>query len=80
MISESIDSVLLDTYVEFDVPADQFLGDAGLTGRFVDSVHDRLGDWRVPTRDVMRRLINLRKKGHLPRLRRNYYGRDASNS
>ena len=80
MISENLDSVLLDTYVEFDTPADQFVGDAELTDRFVDSVHDRLGDSRVPARDLMRRLINLRKMGRLPRLRRNYHGRDVNNN
>jgi hypothetical protein len=76
MILNTFDSTLAVTYQEFDVPVDQFLADDRLTKRFVSIVAGKLHE-PVESQQVMRRLMNLRKKGRLPRLRRTYNGRQA---
>jgi hypothetical protein len=76
MISNTFDSTLVWAYKEFDVPVDRFLADDHLTRKFVATVAGKL-DQAVESQQVMRRLMNLRKKGRLPRLRRAYHGRHA---
>ena len=77
MIKEAFDSVLVAAYEDFDVPVDRFFADDGLRNAFVASVAKRLGNRKLDAAAVMRRLMNLRKKGRLPRLRRAYHGRNA---
>jgi hypothetical protein len=77
MINSNLDTALRSTYQEFDVPADQFIANQELVGEFVSAVESRLGNVQLDSCEVMRRLINLRKKGLLPRLRRGYFGRDG---
>jgi hypothetical protein len=80
MVAGNLDSALVAAYQDFDVPVDRFFGDDGLTQAFVASVAGRLGAADLNPQEVMRRLMNLRKKGRLPRLRRSYYGRNRGNN
>ena len=73
-----LDDILVKTYETFDIPVDQFIGDAGLIEAFVTAVRRQAGDRGSDSQAIMRRLIALRKKGRLPRLRRAYFGRDPS--
>ncbi len=75
-----LDDVLVKTYEEFNVPVDKFLGDSGLVAAFVAAVGARAGSAEFESQAIMRRLINLRKKGRLPRLRRAYFGRTPSDN
>ena len=70
-----LDDALVKSYEEFNVPVDQFIGDSKLTESFVSTIQAKVGDLGLDTSAIMRRLVNLRKKGRLPRLRRNFYGR-----
>ena len=80
MVMSNLDSALVAAYEEFNVPVDCFFGDDDLTQAFVTSVGGRIGGEDLDAQETMRRLMNLRKKGRLPRLRRAYYGRNASNN
>ncbi len=75
-----LDTVLAQTYEEFSIPADQFIGNSELTQEFASRVRDLVGDVNMESQAIMRRLVNLRKKGKLPRLRRSCSGRNASDS
>lgn len=75
MTPAPLDSALVKTYEVFNVPVDQFIGDSDLTEAFVRTLRKCAGDPSLDSVVVMRRLVNLRKKGRLPRLRRAYYGR-----
>lgn len=77
MTPTAFDSTLAAAYAEFNIPVDRFLANERLTQQFVTTVARKLGDPTVESQQVMRRLINLRKKGRLPRLRRSYNGRQA---
>jgi hypothetical protein len=75
-----LDDALAKTYEAFNVPVDQFIGDSSLTEEFVTAVLNRAGVVSLDSQAIMRRLVNLRKKGRLPRLRRAYFGRTPSNN
>jgi hypothetical protein len=77
MVASNLDSVLSDTYLMFDVPVDKFFGDVELAQAFTHEVGQRVGNAHLDAQEVMRRLLNLRKRGLLPRLRRAYNGRGA---
>ena len=77
MVVSNLDSALVASYEEFNVPVDCFIGDDALTQAFVASLAGRLGGEDLNPQEVMRRLMNLRKKGRLPRLRRTYNGRSV---
>ena len=64
-----LDTLLPNLYREFDVPADQLVTDSDLGDRFIRLVRQQLGT-TVDRSAVLKRLITLRKKVHLPRLRR----------
>jgi hypothetical protein len=74
------DQTLIATYEAFDTPVDQFLGNPKLTEAFVETLRNRVGNVGMGSEEIMKRLVYLRKRGRLPRLRRNYYGRGASNN
>jgi hypothetical protein len=78
MKTTPLDNALTKTYEEFNVPVDQFLGDSALIDAFVSAVQKRFAKADLDSLAIMRRLVNLRKQGKLPRLRRSYYGRNAS--
>jgi hypothetical protein len=78
MEAKIIDPVLAEVYEAFDVPLDRFFGDEALTERFVDRVRECLPACRLSSSELMARLLNLRKGGKLPRLRRAYFGRGAT--
>lgn len=78
MEPQPFDDILVKTYETFDIPVDQFIGDAGRTEAFVTAVRRQAGHRGSDAQAIMRRLETLRKKGRLPRLRRAYYGRDPS--
>jgi hypothetical protein len=80
MVMSTLDLALVAAYEEFNVPVDGFFGDERLTQAFVATVAGRLGAMDLDAQEVMRRLINLRKQGRLPRLRRAYYGRNVSDN
>jgi hypothetical protein len=80
MDTRPLDDALMKTYEDFDIPVDQFIGDTNLTEAFVIAVRRETGDHDLDSQAIMRRLVNLRKTGRLPRLRRNYYGRTPSDN
>jgi hypothetical protein len=80
MVTMPLDDALVKTYEDFNCPVDQFIGDSKLTEAFVTAVAKRAGAAYLDSPAIMRRLINLRKKGRLPPLRRSYYGRSVSSN
>lgn len=80
MATTTLDGALIAAYESFDVPVDQFIGDPDLAAEFVAMLEDRSGAEGLDSRTIIRRLVYLRKTGRLPRLRRAYYGRNASNN
>lgn len=75
MDARALDDILVKAYEAFDTPVDRFIGDAGRTEAFVAVVRREAGESGLDSHEVMNRLVALRKKGRLPRLRRNYFGR-----
>ena len=65
-----LDTTLQELYVEFDTPADRVLSNPQLAEQFLALVNDRMGT-SLERETVFKRLLSLRKTGHLPRLRRN---------
>lgn len=80
MTGNPLDNALTKIYAEFDTPVDQFIGDPNRTMAFVLAVRESLGGQDLAPQQVMQRLVNLRKKGLLPRLRRSYHGRKVENN
>lgn len=69
-MNPTLDITLRQLYLEFDTPADRVLSNPQLAEQFFKRVSDRAGV--VLEREaVFKRLLHLRKKGVLPRLRRN---------
>ena len=75
------DDVLIGMYGEWDVPCDELVSNPDLLRTFTRDYQRRTGA-DVEARDVGRRLLTLRKrgeaKGGLPRLRRQFHGRQSS--
>ena len=69
-MNQPLDNTLREIYLEFDTPADRVLSNPQLAERFFKCVSDRAGV-AVERETVFERLLYLRKKGVLPRLRRN---------
>ena len=65
-----LDATLKQLYLEFDTPADRVLSNPELAEQFFSRVSDRMGV-SLERQMVFNRLLNLRKNGDLPRLRRN---------
>ncbi len=65
-ISESIQQV----YIEFDTPADVVVTDPILREEVAAEIRRRTGARDMTTDQVMRRLLRMRKAGHLAKLRR----------
>ena len=61
---------LCTLYEQFDTPADQIVTSAELREAFADRVRARAAEASLPTQEVMKRLLALRKAGRLPRIRR----------
>ena len=74
------DEVLIAAYQAFDTPVDHFIGDPDLAEAFATALRERAGAPGLGSREILQRLVYLRKRARLPRLRRNYYGRTASNN
>lgn len=76
-----LDSVIVDVYKSFAVPSDKIVADSEVSNQFTDKVNRRLPS-ADPTdpRTVNSRLLTLRKQGRLPRLARQYNGRNATHS
>jgi hypothetical protein len=77
---ESLDSVIVSEYPQFNVPADQIVADPELSTKFLGKVNKQLpANQRVDVATFNKRLLNLRRRGEenggLPRLRRDYNGR-----
>jgi hypothetical protein len=64
-----LDTALRQLYLEFDTPADRVLSNPELAESFFNSVSVRM-NISLEREMVFKRLLNLRKKGELPRLRR----------
>ena len=64
-----LDTALRQLYLDFDTPADRVLSNPQLAEVFFNSVSARMGV-SLEREMVFKRLLNLRKKGELPRLRR----------
>jgi hypothetical protein len=69
-MNPQLDVALCELYLEFDTPADRVLTNPQLAETFFNRVSDRMGV-SLERETVFKRLLNLRKKGELPRLRRN---------
>lgn len=74
------DQTLIAAYEAFDTPVDQFIGNPGLAEAFATVLASRVDTPAVDSQKIVQRLVYLRKRGRLPRLRRSYYGRNASNN
>ena len=77
MTSSNFDTALVTVYATMGITVDAFLGDPDLTHSFVNAVERQANESGLDAKEVMRRLMNLRKKGRLPRLHREYHGRNA---
>jgi hypothetical protein len=73
------DSVLREMYVKDNVPCDRLVSDPERLFAFTQAYTDRTGE-EIDAADLAHRLLTLRKlgeaKGGLPRLRRDYNGRN----
>ncbi len=65
-----ISTCIRQVYVEFDTPADVVVTDPHLREEVATEVRNRSDEEDMTTDQVMRRLLQLRKAGQLPRLRR----------
>ena len=76
-----LDSVIVAEYISFDVPSDKIVADSEVSEEFTNKVnrHLPIAD-RADPRTVNSRLLTLRKRGRLPRLARQYNGRNATPS
>lgn len=77
----AVDTAIVTIYVDFNVPADQIVLDPTLSNKFGEAVNAALpNEQAVTVIEINRRMISLRKKGAdnggLPRLRRDYFGRN----
>lgn len=68
-MNSQLDITLRELYLEFDTPADRVLSNPKLAELFFTHVCDRM-DVALERETVFKRLLNLRKSGYLPRLRR----------
>jgi hypothetical protein len=75
-ISE-LDGDLAVVYGEYGVPVDRLLTEPKLGDGFVKAVETRVGRVLPDKMGVLRRVVNLRKDGRLPRLQRRFRGRHA---
>lgn len=64
-----LDTTLRKLYLEFDTPADRVLSNPRLAESFFSRVCDQMGE-SLEREAVFKRLLNVRKNGSLPRLRR----------
>jgi hypothetical protein len=73
------DDMLRDMYVEYNAPCDRLVSDPERLQSFAEDYAERTGQ-QVEAAQVSHRLLTLRKigeaKGGLPRLRRDYHGRN----
>jgi hypothetical protein len=77
-----LDRAIVAAYEQFDTPADQIVTDPEIGQSFAQRVNDLLAEGeRYDLPVVNKRLLNLRRrgqeKGGLPRLRRDYDGRNG---
>lgn len=71
------DQLICNTYVLLDIPSDTLVQSAELLQRYVELLPEK---FRALDREKLsRRIITLRKLGHLPRLRRNARKRSGAN-
>lgn len=76
-----LDSVIVAEYTSFNVPSDRIVADPEMSEEFAKNVNRQLPTAdRCDCRTVNSRLLTLRKLGRLPRLARDYNGRNASRS
>jgi hypothetical protein len=81
---KNLDSVIVEAYRQFNTPVDQIVADPEIATRFWKAVEQGHGGVLPPggLADWNRKLMNMRKrgedKGGLPRIRREYRGRDVN--
>lgn len=80
--TRTLDEVIRDLYVDFNIPVDRIVASPALSRRFTSFVNRYLpGAQRTKIETVNWRLMTLRKrgeeKGGLPRLERQYFGRET---
>ena len=78
--SPSVNKIIIEEHVKYDVPADQIPSDPQKAVEFQRRVNNRLSDsQQFEIAELNKTLINLRRRGEanggLPRLRRRYDGR-----
>ncbi len=75
-IRPNLDEAIIALYAVFNTPADRFSGDQCRAGAFTAAVRERVGNASLTEQEVIQRLLYLRKRCRLPRLRRQYHGRN----
>jgi hypothetical protein len=65
------------TYILFDTPVDAIATDPQVLERFTFALNEATSQ-SLSTTEVIRLLLHARKRGLLPRLRRQYRGRQAT--
>jgi len=68
------DFILRTLYQQFDVPADRLVSNPAVMQQFTTTYTAKTRHCVEPT-ELALYVLNLRKRGRLPRLKRNYYGR-----
>lgn len=68
--SEEAIKVLQESYVEYNVPSDKIATIGDHRRAFVRKVNAKLSE-PIDADEIVRRLINLRKRGNLPTIRTN---------
>jgi hypothetical protein len=63
-----------ELYAETGIPADRVVNSEEERSRFADEVRRRVGHADLTTEAIMQQLLNLRRSGGLPRVRRRAEG------
>lgn len=64
----SLEKIMAEVYVEYNVPSDQIATDLGHRAKFTDLLRQRIADEFTPE-NVAKTLMNQRKASKLPRIR-----------
>ncbi len=74
VLSDSQVECLKDLYIQRNIPVDGFIGKWDELTRLVDDLNDRAGLTCQPD-EVLHFMMNQRKRGKWPRIRRDFRGR-----
>jgi len=69
IVRSVIDIAIIEVYIEFDIPSDRLIMNNEVFQQFYETVTIRSG-MNIDIEYLKKRLLNIRKQGCLPRLRR----------